>query len=231
MQRVKLTFVGLVALMGVFALSGCQANPNRAASIGDVSIDHADVDAMVSTIESDLKNAQQALPAEAYGDVRRTVVEFTIFNELARRYAAEQGVSVPATDYAAAADQIGLPANDPYVRLSAEATALRTALLARAKPGTPTEADFRETYDRYKALAGAEASTYDEVKPQLAALPDFQNGLGLRNELLAAADRYGVVVNPRYAPLSVPLTTISNGQLTLVSLPLGDQGTGAVRDV
>lgn len=231
MQRVKLTFVGLVALMGVFALSGCQANPNRAASIGDFSIDHADVDAMVDTIESDLKNAQQTLPAEAYGDVRRTVVEFTIFNELARRYAKEQGVSVPATDYAAAADQIGLPADDPYVRLSAEATALRTALLAQAKPGTPTESDFRETYDRYKALAGAEASTYEEVRPQLAALPEFQTGLGLRSELLAAATRYGVVVNPRYAPLSVPLTSLSNGQLTLVSLPLGDQGTGAVRDV
>jgi hypothetical protein len=231
MQRVKLMFVGLVALVGVFALSGCQADPNRAASIGDVSIDHADVDAMVTTIEADLKKAQQNLPAEAYGDVRRTVVEFTVFNELARRYAADRRISVPAADYAAAAGQIGLPADDPYVRLYAESTALRTALLAQVKPATPTEADFREAYDRYVALAGAEASSYEEVKPQLAALPEFQTGIGLRNELLAAADKYGVVVNPRYAPLSVPLTSVSNGQLTLVSLPLGDQGTGAVRDV
>jgi hypothetical protein len=38
-------------------------------------------------------------------------------------------------------------------------------------------------------------------------------------------------VNPRYSPLSVPITTLSNGQLVLVSLPLGYQGTGAVRDL
>jgi hypothetical protein len=238
MQRVKLEFVGLVALMGVFALSGCQVNPDRAASIGDFSIDHADVDAMVNTIQNDLENAKK--PAEPYGDVRRAVVEFALFNELARRYAKEQGVSVPAIDYAAAARQTGLPADDPFVRLSAEATALRTGLLARARPGTPTEADYREVYDRYKALAGDQASTYEEVRPQMTALPDIATGVGLRDELLAAASRYGVVVNPRYAPLSVPLTALpigsdSNGQpmgqLTLVSLPLGDQGTGAVRDV
>jgi hypothetical protein len=231
MQRVKLAFVGLVALTGVLALSGCQANPNLAASIGDVSIDHADVDAVVATIENDVNKAQQSLPPEAYGDVRRTVVEFTVFNELARRYAKEQGVSVPAADYAASATQIGLPADDPYVRLNADATALRTALLAHAQPVAPTDADFHETYDRYKALAGAEASSFEEVQPQLASLPDFLSGLGLRKELLDAAKRYGLVVNPRYAPLSVPLTSVSDGQLTLVSLPLGDQGTGAVRDV
>jgi hypothetical protein len=231
MQRVRLAFVGLVALVGVIALSGCQANPNRAATMGSLSIDHADVDATVAVIEADLAKAQQNLPAEAYGDVRRTVVEFTVFNELARRYAKERGIALSAPDYAAAAEQIGLPVEDPYVRLYAESNAYRTDLLAKAKPVTPTETDMRETYDRYRALAGDQAESYDTVKAELLKLPDYQTGLGLRDELVAAAKRYGLVVNPRYSPMSVPLAALSNGQLVLVSLPLGDQGTGAVRDI
>ncbi len=231
MQRVKLAFVGLVAALGVLALTGCQANPDRAASVGNVSITHADVDAAVAAVEADAATAQQNLPPEARGDARQLIVGLTVFNELARRYAKERGISVPAADYEATASQVGLPASDPYVRLSADAQVARQALIAQAKPGTPTEADYQETYDRYTALAGAQAVSYEEVKPELAKLPEFINGLGLRNELTAAANRYGLDVNPRYAPLSVPLIALSNDQLVIVSLPLGKQGTGAVRDL
>jgi hypothetical protein len=38
-------------------------------------------------------------------------------------------------------------------------------------------------------------------------------------------DRYGLTVNPRYTPLDFPLFSVSQGQLVLVNLPMGDQGT------
>lgn len=234
MQRVKLTFVGVVALVGVLALSGCQASPTLAASIGGVSIQNADVDATVATIEDDFAKANKQLPPELHGDVRQRVMLATVFNEVARRYAKEKNIPVPAVDYNAAAQQFGLPASDPYVRLNADTQVLLSTLLAAAKPATPTEADYHEAYDLYRAAAGEQASSYEEVQPEIAALTEFNTALGLRQELVAAADRYGLVVNPRYSPLRAPVLQVqtSGGDaLTLLTMPLGNQGTGAVRDL
>ena len=84
------------------------------------------------------------------------------------------------------------------------------------------------------AAGGGQIPSYEELKPQLQALPALGEGIGLRTELLAAASQYGLVVNPRYQPLEMPLAAVTSGQsqVVLVSLPLGTpSGSPAVRDL
>lgn len=232
MPRVKLTFAALVALLGIFALSGCQQQPNLAATVGDMSITNDEVDATVAKIQSSIEATGQEFPPNLVGTIRQRVVLFTVFNELARRYTKEKSISVPTPDYAGAAQSAGLPEDNPYARLLADTLNYRDVLIASAKPATPSEADLQAVYTRYAAQSGESAVDYATAKPSLAADPDVQLGVGLSNDLQAAAKRYGLSVNPRYAPLELPLTTLGgNGQLVLVTLPLGGQGGGVVRDL
>ena len=64
----------------------------------------------------------------------------------------------------------------------------------------------------------------------LADEPQYAAALGLRDELTAAAGRYGLQVNPRYTPHEFSLLSAVQGQVTLVGVPLGDQSAGPVRD-
>ncbi len=224
MQRVRLGFVATVALVGTLALSGCQHDPDRAVQIGDVTVDNAEVEATADRFATALANSEQPIE-DPVGAVRQSVVQLTVFNELARRYAQEKGITLPEPDYASSAQSLSAPEDDPYVRLEAETSAYLPALRAQATPQTPTEAEMREVYDRYAKLAGEQADTYEGVRTELLRLPEYAQSLGLRTELLAALDRYGLTVNPRYTPLEFPLYALAQGQLVLVNMPMGDQGT------
>ncbi len=224
MQRVRLGFLAAVALVGTLALAGCQHDPDRALQIGDVTVDNAQVEAAADRFATDLANSGQPIE-DPIGVVRRSVVQLTVFNEVARRYAQEKGIALPEPDYAASAQAFGAPEDDPYVRLNAETSANLTGLRTQATPQTPTEADMQEVYGRYVELAGADAAPYDQIRQALLELPEYAQSLGLRTELLAALDRYGLTVNPRYTPLEFPLFSVSQGQLVLVNMPMGDPGT------
>ena len=228
MRSVRFRRLGLLALVGVLALAGCAHSPSQALRVGDVTLDNAQVEAMAAPFA-------QALTANATGvtdpvaKVRQSVVQLSIFKEIARRFALEKGVTPAAPDYAGVAQSLGVGQDDPYARLNAEAGAYLTALRDNATARTPTDAELQDVYDQYLALAGQNAASMDEVSQQLLALPEYGQSLALRDELTDAIGRYGVTVNPRYQPLTFPLLVVADGQLTLVSLPLGDQGTGAVR--
>lgn len=88
---------------------------------------------------------------------------------------------------------------------------------------------MHDVFDKFVAVAGPVA-TYDEIRGELLGIPEYGSALALRDGLTAAMDRYGVSVDPRYQPLSFGLfvVNVSGGQLALVSLPMGEQGTGAV---
>jgi hypothetical protein len=91
-----------------------------------------------------------------------------------------------------------------------------------------------DAYDRYRRAAtnaGVEPVAYEDIRAELVATPEFAQGIGLRNELDAAAQRYGVEVSPRYQPLESPIWAPSQSQLVLVGLPLGEDTGDAVRDV
>jgi hypothetical protein len=250
----RLASVAVMALVGGIALAGCQATPPRvAAQVGDLSITNEQVDRIVQQIDDEvaasrLKQAQAAvdpsvppsplgevrgLAKEQVGEVRATVVQLIVFDEVARRYSASKGLSLPAQDYQAAAKQFGLSESNPYIKLAVDADGYRTLLLSKAQPVAPTEADLQEAYRKVVA-SGGQYPSYEELKPQLQAVPELGEGLGLRNEMLAAVATYSVVVNPRYLPLEMPLAAVNGGQsqIVLVSLPLGaSPGSPAVRDL
>jgi hypothetical protein len=227
----RLTLLALLVFAGSL-VAGCQQQPGTAAYVGGLRLSDADVEHVVTTIEADLKKIGQPLPAQAHGDVRRLVVQLTVFTELGRRYAVEKGYQLPTVDYEKVGAQIGLPANDPYVHLAGDADAYRQLLLSKAAPGTPTEADLRDGYRRIEVASGGQTAPYEQIKPLLQQSPEFLAGVGVRHELESAASRYGIGVSPRYVPVEMPLTIMPNGdsQLTLVALPLGPAATDAVRD-
>lgn len=224
--RVKIT---VLALVGTLALAGCARPTEDALRVGDVSVTNTQIDDTVAALMSRL--GEGGTPGvDTVAGVRQFAVRLTVFTEVASRYAREQSVTVPEPNYAAAAQELQLDADDPLVRISAQARAHADALLEDATARTPTEDEMRAVYDDFVALVGPNAATYEQVRGELLAWPEFGKALAVRDGLSEAAQRYGVTVNPRYQPLEFPLLqTGQNGELTVVTLPLGEQGTGAAR--
>jgi hypothetical protein len=230
---VRSVLVAALLLGGGVGLAACQASPGVAAYVGDMRLTDSEVDSQVATVAADLnKSDASAASSLRYGSVRQTVVELSVFNEIARRYAQEQNVTVPAPDLAGTASRFGLPADDPYVKLIANFSAYDTTLLGKAPTANPSESDLQDVYSRL--VASGFTGAYADVKSQIAALPALQTGLGLRDELSQAMQRYGVGVSPRYSPpLQVPLASVStqSGAIGIVPLFLGSTtGTPAAKD-
>jgi hypothetical protein len=224
---VRSRIVAVAALVGLL-LTGCtQTNTNAdTLRVGDVSVDDSQIEQIVGP------EATRLTGLGVTDDLRQSAAELTIFREVARRYAAENGITPGAPDYETMAQQFQSTTDDPYVRLNAEAIAYRTALINATTARTPTEAEMHEVYDGFVQLVGPVA-TYDDIRGELLNLAEYGQSLALRDGLTAAMDRYGVTVSPRYQPLREDLlvvTLAAGGQLTLVSMPIGPQGTGAVRD-
>ncbi len=231
MQRIRRFVMVAAILLGGVTLAGCQSQPGTAAYVGDTRITDSQVESLVATIQADIDKSHPGSTVPA-GDLREIVVEHSVFNELAKRYAAEKGIAVAHPDYKAASDQIGLPADDPYVRLSADEDAYRTALLSKVTPVQPTEADIRAVYDKVTKVV-SNVGPYEQVRPAIVALPSLAPALGLRAALSDAANRYDVGVSPRYQPLELALTMVgTNPSVAIVTLPVGKvSGSPAVRDV
>lgn len=261
----RLASIAFLMVMGSLGLSGCQAgSPDVAAEMGEFRLTHERVDQIVEQLDAEVAaqragpgapgasgtpgaapDAQGAapdarprgLPAETIGEVRATVVQLAVFNELARRYAADHELALPRQDYASAAAQSGLAADNAYLRLGVDADAYRELLLDKVEPVQPAEADLREAYQRVLASGQVGEPEYDQLKPALVERPELTKGLGLRAALAAAAQQYGVVVHPRYQPIEMPLGVVSAGQngqnqIVLVAMPLGAvTGSPAVRDL
>lgn len=236
MQRARLGGLVVVALIGVLALTGCKNDPSVAVQIGDYTLTNEQVDAMAADFDQS-RTAPSGDPAElakiSTGDVRQYIATATAFNEVGRRYAREKGISIPTPDYEAVATGLASTPDNAVVRLVADYDTIKSALLENSAPQTPTEDDLRHSYDLYRKFAGDQASAFDQVKPALLAEAGYQEGIHLRNELTAAAQRYGLTIGPRYQPVVIELFSVGTqaGGLTLVDMPLGDQGTGAVRSV
>jgi len=234
MQRVRLRRFVLFAIFSVVAavgLAGCQAQPGTAAYVGSTRITDTQVDQTVAKIQSDLAKYH---PETTFGigDLRTYVVQRLVINELSRQYATEKNISLPTPDYQSASSQIGLPADDPLVTLSADEDGYRKALLAKATPQQPTEDEIKGIYDKVTASVG-NLGDYATVRPQIVALPTLAPALGLKSELTDAAKRYGVGISPRYGAADLPLLqTTGDPQVELVGVTIGaPAGSPAVSDL
>jgi hypothetical protein len=233
--RVKITALALVAMV---TLAGCARPTEEALRVGDVSVGTSQIEQSAAPLAQALgaTAAGSAQTASIVAQIRQDVVEFTIFIEVASRYARERGVRPEEPDYQSVATSLQADVDDPYVRLNAQANAYRDALLADATGRQPTEDELQAVYDHYVAVATAEGldqaqlATFEQIRAELLDWPEYHQALALRDALSDAADRYGVFVHPRYQPIVYPLLRGGNqGQFTLVSLPFGPAGTGAIR--
>jgi hypothetical protein len=217
----------MLAVLGGVALVGCQAQPGTAAWVGDTRFSDNQIEADAAAIQADLDKATP--PGQLrFGNARVELVELSVFNALAGRYAAEQGITVPAPNYDASAAQFHLPASDPIVRLSAQKDAYQAALLPKATPVQPSEADLHAAYDSL-IQGGLDIGPYEAVRPQLLTVPTLAPGLGLKAALGDAAQRYGIGVSPRYLPVQVPVADLGPTGVAVVALPLGEpEGSPAV---
>jgi hypothetical protein len=225
MPRVRLRRVVLavvLTLIGGVALAGCQTQPGTAGYVGDTRFTDDQVDSASTAIEADFAKTQEPPPI---GDVRQFVAESLVFNEVLARYAKEQGVVVPPVDYTAIAQSYGLPEADPFVHLAGDQDAIRAALLAKATPVTPTDADYRAMYEQLRKFGVP--GTFEEVQANLAKLDSIPKGIALRTALADASKRYNVGISPRYQPAEARIafvlssTGTGNQSIPVVVLPLG----------
>lgn len=233
--RVKIT---ALALVGALVLTGCARSTDDALRVGDVSVSTSQVDAAVTPV-AEARGTTAGASAETasiVAQLRQEVVQLTIFTEVASRYAREQGVRIDEPNYQGAASALQLDVDDPYVRLVAEAEAYRAALLENATGREPTEDEISAVYDHYVAVERASGTsegnlaTFEQIRDELLNWPEYHQALALRDALIDAADRYDVFVHPRYQPIVYPLLKGGiQGQFTLVTVPFGPPGTGAVR--
>jgi hypothetical protein len=263
MLRVRrFVLLAVLTLSGGIALTACQSAPGLAAQVGGVRLTDERVEEIVEQIDNTLLSQDQeridsagtppagetvaaprGLPSGVFGDVRQDIVEFTVFNELARVYVQEKGLTWTPPDYAQASQQVGLAPQrapdgttvfKPSVVLYADTVSYHQLLSSSAQRAEPTEADLRDAYNRALAAGAIDpAISFEQVRGELRQLDQMQTGVWLRNELAGVAERIGVTVNPRYRPLEIATGSLAqqSGQVILVALPLGEQnGTPAVRE-
>jgi hypothetical protein len=234
MQRVRLRRFVLVAALAVVAgigLAGCQNQPGTAGYVGSTRFTDADIEATTSQVQADVAHTH---PGNAFptGDLRSYLVQRMVLNELLRQYAAEQKVKLPAPDYATAAQNIGLPEDDAVVRLNAEENAYVKALVAAAKPVTPTETDLKDIYNNANDSVSGGIGSFEQNKASIASFPMVGNALALKSGLTETAQRIGVGISPRYGPAELPiLQTSGQPSVVLISVTVGGpNGSPAVTD-
>ncbi|MEN3306618.1 MAG: hypothetical protein V7603_2820 [Micromonosporaceae bacterium] len=227
MARRRLIAIVVAGALGLATLTGCRLETGSAAYVGATRVSQQQVEDMLAAYQRDGGSLQTADRPQA----RRSVTAEMVFVAVARRFATEKGYATPAFDYAAAATQSSLPASDPYLRMHVQAVSYQQLLLQNSAAVTPTEADYREIYQRL--VAGGLTASYQQIKPELQQINGIGAGLGLRNALTAAAKRYGVELNPLYGDIEYPLVRVSGtsgGTFVLVAVPLGSGGSPAVVD-
>ncbi|MEV4414437.1 hypothetical protein [Catellatospora sp. NPDC049609] len=208
----------LTAAAGIFAamlaLAACRSNPNVAAYVGDQTFTEDQVTKLVDEVKSLPNMDPQNLPE------RYEVVQLLVMDKVCQQAAQTAGVTVPPPQTQSGQPELAL--------LQARMQACREAL--PSKPVTPTDADLREVYDNGVAVGAIDPANpdnaFDKVKPQLAAGGQVADALGDRVQLVQAADKLGVSINPRYRTLSFPLLAFNQGPA--ISAALGQQASTAV---
>ena len=133
-----------------------------------------------------------------------------VMGDVARRIAAERGVAVPASDPAAVVESLGTISDtrvvdqlvaSTFIQIWADTDAVMTALQQSLSPVEPTEDDQRELYASLTYLNQAITDPFEDVQPFLGK-DIVGDELALRDLLEDGIERYGITINPRYAPLT-----------------------------
>ncbi len=238
MQRARrLASIAVVASLTVAGLTACRSEPSVAAYVGNTSRvtekrvqeiwDNASAElAKAAADQPQASGAPVAMPITR-AEIVRTLVSNDVLGEVAEREGVALPADVPLGDYAT---QIRLPQTADYVRLYAESDTLLRQLRTKVQASAPDagDDDLREVFD---VLVSSQevpaATTFEQFKTQLPAenLALVKTAVAVRKEVAQVTDGMNITVNPRYAPLGIPVLEFQtqNGELRpLVIVPLGD---------
>jgi hypothetical protein len=218
MQRARrVAFVAALAVLGVVSLAGCRTEPSVAAYVGGTKITEDRVERIVNEVKP-------VLPKVALSDIREAVVRWIVVGEVADRLAHERGYPVEPANLEDLASQLPVHVNgskEPteLAKVYGKWLAAARAVIQKVQPARLTDDDRRAIFDQ--AVADGKVppnATYEQVSPQLDTL-GYEQFVGLRDELLDAAKRAHLSVNPKYRPLV--MTFGPSPDLPELKLPLG----------
>jgi hypothetical protein len=219
MQRARRLALGaLLILLGGLAVAGCRSEPSVAVYVGNVAYTNADVDRIVNPAGGRTDAAVTVTP--------QWVVRLIVTRDLAKQLAAEKNVTVEQVDVSGV---LQMPPSDEYAKLWSEVYALQRALVGSVRPQPVSDEDLSRFYQ-----AGVAAGLFRPDVP----LPDLREALagadvawfGLRNLIADAAATHHVTVNPRFAPLALPILVRPGGQVFQLTVPFPVDTTTGVRD-
>jgi hypothetical protein len=242
----RLASVAVAAVLGLAGLAACRSEPGVAVYLGDQRITEDRVNAIARGAEPPAAT-QQAQPQEQQQEQqqpeptpsgraqpavsRQDVVDLLVSLDLGKQIVAEQDLQVAdqvSPEQVAAELQIA-PGSE-YARMYGEWIDVAQAIMAAARPGTPTD---EQTLAVYAGLVEAGAIEPDlslaQVKEAFGDGQFVSVASALGDQLADRADADDTTVNPRYLPLAAPLFVTANGRPVFYALPYVE-GSGAVTD-
>lgn len=195
--------IAAVIAMGALAvgvLSACRSDAGSAAFVGNTRFTDAQVETGISNINLTTLNGR--------GDAQRVLVTDLVYTQVLQRYADQNNITLPAptaealsalvTKYSVPG-QKPVPQSNLLVQTEAKAQAWTAALVAKATPVTPTDAQLQPIFQRAIAGGLATADGFAAFKTNISAVPDFTASFGLGQALAKSEASDNVEISPRYA--------------------------------
>ena len=234
----RLASVAAVASLAVAGLSACRSEPSVAAYLGDSKI----TESRVTDVFDEMRDAVEAAGPPAQGQpaappiTRAEVARVLVSAEVLPVVAQQQGVTPPADlQLKSYAQALQVPESTEFIRLFAQEDNYATALRQKAKGApTPTEAQLHDVFDAL--VAAGQQGTYEDFKAKFPAesVQVVASAYAVQGQIEQVTDKMHVTVNPRYAPLGIPVLQIQ-GQtgeiLPVVEAPMGGDQSVPVTDV
>jgi hypothetical protein len=232
MQRVRRgALVAVLALVGAFVLTGCRSEPGVAAYVGAEKITVDRVDALIDTV--DRVNAERTADAPP-GPIpvsRQLVLGLIVYGELADQLVHEKGLTPTADSVRLVTNGYGIPTDHPYAQLLSNYLDNVDILTKNAGTAAPSKDQILRYYH-----AGVDAQMFtpglsdNDVVSQGSQAQSVIGILNVQTMIDELAKKQHLTVNPRYAPLPMPILISDNQRATLTVVPFGPAGEPFVTD-
>jgi hypothetical protein len=224
-NRGRVVAVIAMGVLATVALSACRSEPGAAAFVGPTRITNAHISQVIKSVP-----AGSGLTGD---DAKKLAIEDTTFNDLVAKLAKDKGYGSVTPDQAEIsqiATQLKIStaaaASNEFIKLLAQTTAWEKLLVAKLPPVTPTDADLREVFDNLQKANVIQAGvTYEQAKSTIAGIQGIGTAFTVRDAVVAAAKKYDVSINPRWA---APCSTAPCSAVTIQLLPLQSSQDGTV---
>jgi hypothetical protein len=222
MQRVRrLALVAVLTLVGGLALTGCRSEPGVAAYLGAETVSVSEVDGVVEAVDQvNAGRGGEGQPAPI-ATSRQLVLGMIVYSRLAQQVIAEKGLTSNTGTIEQASKVYGIPVDHPYAQLLGTYLDRFTTLLPTARDYKPTHDELVRFYEAGVTAGAFPAGATDDDITQNLNNANVAATLGVQAMLDDAGKKRHLTVNPRYAPLPLPVL-FSNSVVGLQFAPTGE---------